>query len=209
MPYMLASPVNVSVCAILCWIKQHQIALQLFTVTMIRFHCGWCIMLTWVILFPKFLQQSYTDQVVSRTDSIALYCPTSVSSLLCVLIQLMFYVEWIEFVNLIVPCRWTKCMSVKFNIIFHSTFCMYSTEHALSTYRTDSVVAKPYFAEPGCTIHVDMHFTITVLVRGQLKCDDTQTETKFHLSTKRTSPFKSAGGVSSVDYWQQRCAHQL
>ena len=44
--------------------------------------------------------------------------------------------------------------------------------------------------------------------RGQLKCDGTRTETRFRLSAKRTSPFKSAGGVISVDYWQPRCAHQ-
>jgi hypothetical protein len=30
-------------------------------------------------------------------------------------------------------------------------------------------------------------------VRGQLKCDGTRAETRFHLSSKRTSPFKSAG----------------
>ena len=29
--------------------------------------------------------------------------------------------------------------------------------------------------------------------RGQLKCDDTPAETRFSLSAKRTSPFKSAG----------------
>ena len=29
--------------------------------------------------------------------------------------------------------------------------------------------------------------------RGQLKCDDTRAETTFSLSSKRTSPFKSAG----------------
>ena len=44
--------------------------------------------------------------------------------------------------------------------------------------------------------------------RGQLKCDNTRAETSFLLSAKRTSPFKSTGGVSSVDYWQPRCAHQ-
>ena len=43
---------------------------------------------------------------------------------------------------------------------------------------------------------------------GQLKCDDTRAETRFRLPAKRRSPFKSAGGVSSVDYWQPRCAHQ-
>jgi hypothetical protein len=45
--------------------------------------------------------------------------------------------------------------------------------------------------------------------RGQLKCDDTSAETKLRLSAKRTSPFKSVGGVSSVDYRQPMCAHQL
>ena len=44
--------------------------------------------------------------------------------------------------------------------------------------------------------------------RMRLKCDGTRAETRFRLSAKRTSPFKSAGGVSSVDYWQPRCAHQ-
>ena len=42
--------------------------------------------------------------------------------------------------------------------------------------------------------------------RLRLKCDGTRAETRFRLSAKRTSPFKSAGGVSSVDYWQPRCA---
>jgi hypothetical protein len=32
--------------------------------------------------------------------------------------------------------------------------------------------------------------------RGQLKCDGTRAETRFRLSAKRTSPFKSAGGTS-------------
>jgi len=32
--------------------------------------------------------------------------------------------------------------------------------------------------------------------RGQLKCDGTGSETRFRLSAKRTSPFKSAGGAS-------------
>ena len=33
-------------------------------------------------------------------------------------------------------------------------------------------------------------------VSGQLKCDDTRAETRFRLSAKRASPFKSAGGGS-------------
>jgi len=47
-----------------------------------------------------------------------------------------------------------------------------------------------------------------ICARLRLKCDGTRAETRFHLWTKRTSPFKSAGGVSSVDYWQASCAHQ-
>ena len=38
---------------------------------------------------------------------------------------------------------------------------------------------------------------LSVVVRGQLKCDGTRAETRFRLSAKRTSPFKSVGGVSS------------
>ena len=44
--------------------------------------------------------------------------------------------------------------------------------------------------------------------RLRLKHDGTRAETTFRLSPKRTSPFKSAGSVSSVDCWQQRCANQ-
>ena len=44
--------------------------------------------------------------------------------------------------------------------------------------------------------------------RLRLKCDGTRAEARFRLSAKRTSPFKSAGVISSIDYWQPRCAHQ-
>jgi len=50
--------------------------------------------------------------------------------------------------------------------------------------------------------------SMVITGRGQLKSDGTRAETRFRLSAKRTSPFKSAGGVSSVDYWQPRCAQQ-
>ena len=38
------------------------------------------------------------------------------------------------------------------------------------------------------------YHTCMALCRGQLKCDGTRAETRFRLSAKRTSPFKSAGG---------------
>jgi len=51
-------------------------------------------------------------------------------------------------------------------------------------------------------------FDYTLAGRLRLKCDGTRAETRFRLSAKRTSPFKSAGGVSSVGYWQASCVHQ-
>ena len=42
-----------------------------------------------------------------------------------------------------------------------------------------------------------------------LKYDGIRSETRFRLSAKRTSPFKSAGVSSSVDYWHPRCVYQL
>jgi hypothetical protein len=44
--------------------------------------------------------------------------------------------------------------------------------------------------------------------RLRLKCDGTRAETRFRLSAKRTSPFKSVGSVSSVYYWQASRTHQ-
>jgi len=52
--------------------------------------------------------------------------------------------------------------------------------------------------------HIQQH----TVGSGQLKCDGTRAGNTFRLSAKRTSPFKSAGGVSSVDYWQPSCAYQ-
>jgi len=43
---------------------------------------------------------------------------------------------------------------------------------------------------------------------ARLKRDGIHAETIFGLSAKQASPFKLVGGVSSVDYWQLRCAHQ-
>jgi len=49
---------------------------------------------------------------------------------------------------------------------------------------------------------------IVICCRLRLKCDGTCAETRFRLSARRTSTFKSAGVVSSVDYWQESCTHQ-
>ena len=53
------------------------------------------------------------------------------------------------------------------------------------------------------------HTTSYPMGRARLKRDGTRAETRFGLLAKWTSPFKLGGvGVSSVDYWQPRCAHQ-
>ena len=44
---------------------------------------------------------------------------------------------------------------------------------------------KSYFKTSHCDIYKEG--------RGQLKCDGTRAETRFRISAKRTSPFKSAG----------------
>ena len=73
-------------------------------------------------------------------------------------------------------------------------------------------VASPYLLS--CFITFIQYFPLQACDEGwiayrlRLKCDGTRTETRFRLSAKRASPFKSAGGVSYIDYWQPRCVHQ-
>ena len=57
-------------------------------------------------------------------------------------------------------------------------------------------------------LHALFRHILNLRSRLRLKCDDTRAENRFRLSAKQTSPFESAVGVSSVDYWQPKCAHQ-
>ena len=52
-------------------------------------------------------------------------------------------------------------------------------------------------------VEIRNHVFRPLICRLHLKCDGTRAETRFRLSAKLTSPFKSAGV-----YWQPRCAHQ-
>jgi len=54
------------------------------------------------------------------------------------------------------------------------------------------------------------NFEDSIHSRLHLKCDGTCAKSRFRLSVKWTSRFKLAGEgvISSVDYWQPRCAHQ-
>jgi len=69
--------------------------------------------------------------------------------------------------------------------LFLSAYCSYLQMFPVP-YNTEWCIAKllNLHATPKCS-------------RGQLKCDGTRAENRFRLSTKRTSPFKSAG--TSVD----------
>jgi hypothetical protein len=71
-----------------------------------------------------------------------------------------------------------------------------------------SLIKEPEFKKKVVQEDTTFHVSFLRCRRLRLKCDGTRAETRFRLSAKRTSPFKSAGGVSSVDYLQPRCAHQ-
>jgi hypothetical protein len=49
---------------------------------------------------------------------------------------------------------------------------------------------------------------IRSIVRDQLKCDGTRAETRFVFRWNGRVHLNRPRGVSSVDYWQPRCAHQ-
>ena len=51
-----------------------------------------------------------------------------------------------------------------------------------------SIIINIYVCFP-----VWVYFLFRITGRGQLKCDGTRAETRFRLSAKRTSPFKSTG----------------
>ena len=57
---------------------------------------------------------------------------------------------------------------------------------ALEGGQVNAYLALPYFVSRGNVCKF-------ISSRGQLKCDGTNAETRFHLLAKRTSPFKSAG----------------
>jgi len=57
--------------------------------------------------------------------------------------------------------------------------------------RLSGIIPLHLFAFIACTVRLNCTFTSSVRLR--LKCDGTRAETRFRLSAKRTSPFKSAG----------------
>ena len=86
---------------------------------------------------------------------------------------------------------------------FKSSGSVYRPGVRESEWGEGGVVVSLFFID--CLI---VQFPMALSCTLRLKCDGTRAETRFRLLAKRTSPFKSAEGVSSVDYWQPRCAHQ-
>jgi hypothetical protein len=79
------------------------------------------------------------------------------------------------------------------------TVSAWSSSPARGAVAVPSALSRPRYCNYSCSL--------AVCCRLRLICAGTRTETRFRLSAKRTSPFISAGGVSSV-YCQPRCAHQ-
>ena len=110
-----------------------------------------------------------------------------------------------------IPCHTTGTGLIS-RATFFQTYFPTSThrtfQHKKWTARTFIVQIEWEFSVHLCNVlEMEILCKSNNLGRGQLKCDDTRAETRFRLSAKRTSPFKSAGGVSSVDYWQlEACA---
>ena len=64
-------------------------------------------------------------------------------------------------------------------------------EHS-AIFTCDTFKHLTYFISFYCSF-CTLQIKVTYVRSGQLKCDGTRAETRFHLSAKRTSPFKSAG----------------
>ena len=110
-------------------------------------------------------------------------------------------VGWINATTVESQCPWTPIFGV-------STFCDHLLQYhcfdifvtGLDEFRWDHVVGD-------LTIFWGFQpFVITNCSRLHLKCDGTRAETRFRLSAKRTSLFKSAGGASSVLLAAEVCA---
>jgi len=102
------------------------------------------------------------------------------------------------------PIRWRQHVNPKYPTIFIIALITNNSEAKYLNVLNLCVVFVPWFS-----ILIVRHF-VPPQTRGRLrlKCDGTCAETRFRLSAKQKSPFKSAGGVTSVDCWQPRCAHQ-
>jgi len=127
--------------------------------------------------------------------------------------------------HLCLSLKVTQCNSTNGLFLVAVLYCIFNISHIHVTrmcllnvvtlnrcWNNAEIVAglSPWQALYVLQIWTSYLFIFHIIANGRLrlKCDGTHAETRFRLSAKRTSPFKSAGGVSSVYYWQPRCAHQ-
>jgi hypothetical protein len=107
-------------------------------------------------------------------------------------------------------------------LYLYSPFGPYSLVQSLSACTVELYLYSPYGpyslvqSLSACTVELYLYspygpYSLVQSLsarRLSFKCDGTRAETWFRLSTKWTSPLKSAWGVSTVYYWQASCAHQ-
>ena len=93
------------------------------------------------------------------------------------------------------------CSSVFFSVAY--TLYLYSYTLYLYSYSQQNSMYSGLYS---CSLDYVREFLCGI---ARAEHDGTRAETRFRLSSKWTSPFKSAGDVSSFDCWQPRCAHQL
>ena len=68
------------------------------------------------------------------------------------------------------------------------------TLHEFTHYAEEQPALRPVITRTHCPhLQPPIGAPISYTIRGQLKCANTRAETRFRLSAKRTSPFKSAG----------------
>ena len=76
----------------------------------------------------------------------------------------------------------------------YTIFILWEHVCPLITGNEERTAAKISSLRSTITLRSDSTSHHTTKSKGQLKCDGTRAETRFRLSAKRTSPFKSAGG---------------
>ena len=100
------------------------------------------------------------------------------------------------------------------NKIIISDFTRADTNVVFRNVKPRALVNQPECSRSlacGKALQIRMFIMCFVIIcRGQLKCDGTHAETRFRLSGRkgRVHLNRPGGGVSSVDCWQLRCAHQ-
>ena len=134
------------------------------------------------------------------------------------------YFKWLWNVS-VCPCYY--CCRFQFS---HSTNDVFAFVRTLY-YRTFSASTLITFVSPKIATSVNLYVPFSLsrnvmsgllsgtvltvstnwfhnMVRGQLKCDGTRSETRFNLSAKRTSPFKSAGASVQSTTGSRSVRHQ-